>query len=202
MRLDGGVDFGEDLAQARVLGRGAALHEGARAVGQTTSSAWTQRRVEPCFTVCTPPELLAIIPPSVARAALDGSTGKWSACGAAAAFSSASVQPGRMRARRASSSTDTTARKPETRSTATPRPTFPPGIPVPAPRGTSAVRDEAAHATSAATSSTSAGTATASGSARKIPDASPKGVQRASSPTTSPRKPGITGAAARGGAAG
>ena len=136
-----------------------------------------------------PAALVAAIPPTVQNAALDGSTGKRSPCVRTAWFTARSSAPGPTRTRRCSTSTIPMSAM-RLRSTITPRPTAPPAIPLPDPRGTSDVELACAHRTSAATSPASRGTATARGRARAIPAPSAYTARAGRSSRKMPRKPG------------
>ncbi len=111
-----------------------------------------------------PDELLAVMPPMVARSAVDGSTGKNSPSRASVALSRPSTTPGCTRARRAATSIDSTARRFLLTSTTIAALTVWPHCDVPAPRGKIGIPASAQIARTARMSSTSAGTTTPSGS--------------------------------------
>ncbi len=129
------------------------------------SSASTQCRTLPERTERGPAALVATKPPDVANAPEDGSGGRRRPNGRAASHTAAQVTeaPTHTVWRGQSGAIQ---RKPWLRSTTTPRPTFPPAIPLPAPRGTSGVPVSAAQPTSCSSSATPRGTATAVGTIR------------------------------------
>ncbi len=132
------------------------------------STAATQLRTLPLRTERGPAALVATMPPDVANALDDGSGGSRSPNGRAAALTSAAVTDAPTQIVRSAQS-GAVQRKPWLTSTITPRPTAPPAIPLPAPRGTSAVPVSVAQRTSRCSSSTPRGTATPPGTIRWIP---------------------------------
>ena len=78
-----------------------------RPVPSIMSSSSTLSLVLPKASECEPQALLPIIPPSVARAQVDGSGPKRRPCGAAACCSVPKMRPGSIRAVRASGSSST-----------------------------------------------------------------------------------------------
>ena len=67
--------------------------------------------IVPYWIECAPELLLAVIPPIVARSAVEGSIGKNSPCSRNCALSCESTIPGRTRAVCAATSTDTRSRR-------------------------------------------------------------------------------------------
>ena len=119
----------------------------------------------PQATECAPHALFAIMPPSVARLADDGSAPNVSPCRRAAASSSVSTRPGSTTAVRATGSRSTIRFTCREASITTP-PIALPAIDVPAPRSVTGAPAAAVRVTAAARSSASAGTTTRSGTAR------------------------------------
>ena len=108
-----------------------------RPVPSTTSSASTLSAVRPYATARGPHALLPIIPPSVARACVDGSGPNRRPCGAAAFCRLAITTPGSMRAVRASGSMSRMRFTCREKSSTTPVPTALPATEVPPPRAVS-----------------------------------------------------------------
>ena len=131
----------------------------------STSSARTLSAVVPHATECAPHALLAIMPPSVARLAEDGSAPNASWCGLAAASRWVSTTPGSTSAVRAVVSMSRILLTWRDASITTP-PIALPAIEVPPPRITTGAPAAAVSATAAARSSTSLGTTTRSGTTR------------------------------------
>ncbi len=129
------------------------------------STASIQLRTLPHRTERGPAALVAAMPPDVAKAPEDGSGGSRRPKGRAAAATAAHVTDAPAHSLRRGQSGAVHA-NPWLTSTTTPRPTFPPAIPLPAPRGTSGVPVAPAHLTSSCSSSTPRGTATAAGTTR------------------------------------
>src|SRR2546430_604392 len=102
------------------------------------SIASTQVRTLPHRTERGPAALVATIPPDVANAPEEGSGGSRRPKGRAAAVSSAHVTEAPAHSLRRGQS-GVVQWNPWLRSTTTPRPTLPPAIPLPPPRGTSGV---------------------------------------------------------------
>jgi hypothetical protein len=129
------------------------------------SSASTQVRTLPERTERGPAALVATSPPDVANAPEEGSGGRRRPKGRAASLTAAPVTEAPTHTVRRGQS-GTIERKPWLRSTTTPRPTLPPAMPLPAPRGTSGVPVSAAQHTSCSSSAAPRGTATALGTIR------------------------------------
>ena len=90
--------------------------------------------VLPYSTERAPLELLLIMPPTVARLAVEMSGAKRSRWGARCAFSSSSTMPGSMRAHRSSGFTSSTRLKNRDVSSCSPSPMACPACDVPPPR--------------------------------------------------------------------
>src|SRR5581483_9429168 len=140
-----------------------------RPSANTQSSAVTHGRMDPCNSECAPAALVAVIPPMVQNAPLDGSTGSLRFKEETSELTWARIAPGPTTIRLPT--TGPMALRPLT-STMTAGPTAPPDMLLPEPRGISGVPVARDQRTSATTSSASAGTATASGVARAMPAAS------------------------------
>ena len=131
----------------------------------STSSDRTLSAVVPQATECAPQALFAIIPPSVARLADDGSAPNASRCGKAAASRSVSTTPGSTTAVLASRSMARIRLTCREASITTP-PIALPAIDVPPPRRVTGAPAAAVSVTAVARSSESVGTTTRSGTAR------------------------------------
>ena len=151
-----------------------------------TSSDRTLSAVVPHATEWAPQALLAIMPPSVARLAEDGSAPNASPCGRAAASRSVSTRPGSMTAVRASSSMSRMRFTCRDASMTTP-PMALPAIDVPPPRIVTGAPAAAVSATAAAKSSASAGTTTMSGTHAVVRSVAAYSPRLAASSPTDPR---------------
>ena len=132
----------------------------------TTSSSWTWSIVMPWTIDWLPAELLPIMPPIVARLAVEVSGPKPSPWGRAARLRSSCTTPGPTRTRRATGSSAVIASMWREVSSTMPRaPIVWPERLVPAPREITGTPKRPATAIAAATSPASRGKATTSGSA-------------------------------------
>ena len=131
----------------------------------TTSNSSTWSIVVPWTIDALPEELLPIMPPSVARLAVEVSGPKPSPCGFAAALRASCTTPGSTRTRRLATSISPIPSRWREWSSTMPRPPAAwPARLVPPPRETTGTPCAPAIATAAATSSALRGKATASGS--------------------------------------
>ena len=133
--------------------------------------ARTHARIDPKRIECGPAAFVAVMPPIVQNAPLDGSTGNRKPCLRAAASTSARNAPGPALTVRDATSTPAMSRH-RLRSTMIPSPIAPPGMLLPEPRAISGSARSFAQRVRRERSSTSRGTATAIGTLRAMPAAS------------------------------